>query len=154
MKAQIERISHKIRVKEWEVQPTLATAVVHEFEEAHGVFLPESYRAFITEVGNGCSGPPHYGLSPLGKVPIDSPVPSAEHWIVLPDIGKPFPFTRPWVWESGDESDEGVEADVTNGSICLGTDGCGLFWHLIITGPDRGGVCLANCRRWHSATRP
>ena len=42
------------------------------------------------------------------------------------------------VWENDETSDEGDEAQIGWGSICLGTDGCGMNWHLIVTGPDRG----------------
>ncbi|MFE6225561.1 hypothetical protein [Streptomyces sp. NPDC057854] len=31
---------------------------------------------------------------------------------------------------------------MTHGSLLLGTDGCGMDWHLIVTGPQRGHVWL------------
>jgi hypothetical protein len=38
----------------------------------------------------------------------------------------------------GEKSDEGDEEQIAWGGICLGTDGCGMYWHLIVTGPERG----------------
>jgi hypothetical protein len=62
----------------------------------------------------------------------------APEWSTLPHVTKPFPFTRYWYWDRGDTTDEGTAEQVNHGSICLGSDGCGMYWHLIVTGPDRG----------------
>jgi hypothetical protein len=64
-----------------------------------------------------------------------------DRWNRLPDIGKPFPFTKRWVWEGGVlfvPPTEGEPDEVNHGSICVGEVGCGEFWHLIVTGPERG----------------
>ena len=140
MKDQLERIRQKIRAKGWHLKPPMPESAVAAFESAHGIALPAAYRAFIIEIGNGCEGPPEHGLVPLGAVPPENPAPKAEYWVQLPDITKPFPFTKPWIWEEEELSAEGREADVTCGSLCLGTDGDGLFWHLIVTGPERGNI--------------
>jgi hypothetical protein len=54
------------------------------------------------------------------------------------DRNAALPDDRLQVWENDETSDEGDEAQIGWGSICLGTDGCGMNWHLIVTGPDRG----------------
>lgn len=70
------------------------------------------------------------------------PPEQAREWAELPNVRKPFPFTRFWVWEDGQESSEGTDSHVTFGSIYIGNDGCGAYWHLIITGPERGNVWM------------
>lgn len=40
--------------------------------------------------------------------------------------------------ESGETSNEGSREQVEHGSILIGNDGCGMYWHLIISRPDRG----------------
>ena len=58
--------------------------------------------------------------------PASSYKPETEYWEQLPDVAKPFPFTKPWIWEYGDESDEGSLDQVRHGSIFVGTEGCGM----------------------------
>jgi hypothetical protein len=52
-----------------------------------------------------------------------------------------------WLWEgdeddprSPEELDEALAPVFDHGSIVLGTDGCGMYWHLIVTGPHRGHI--------------
>ncbi|MFC4145141.1 SMI1/KNR4 family protein [Micromonospora mangrovi] len=113
---------------------------VHAFEAAQGVVLPEPYRTFVAEITDGSpSGPPHYGLVGLAELPRDwRDDPSARSLI------RPFPLTSSWLWENepwpDEEIDSLVEQVCNDGSIVLGTDGCGMYWHLIVTGPHRGHV--------------
>ena len=62
------------------------------------------------------------------------------------DLTKPFPLTEARVWEdderSYEELDPLLEPVYHHGSLVLGTDGCGIYWHLIVTGPHRGHVWL------------
>ena len=114
---------------------------VHEFEARHGIVLPEPYRSFVATVTAGGSqlGPPDYGLLALGELPDDWGTGRAQRV-----LAEPFPLTESWVWE-GDEDDDGEpveppDAVFDHGSIVLGTDGCGMYWHLIVTGEHRGHV--------------
>lgn len=56
--------------------------------------------------------------------------------------GRPFPLTGTWLWgeDAGpyEDPDAVIEQVARHGSIMLGTDGCGMDWHLIVTGPHRG----------------
>lgn len=80
---------------------------------------------------------------------------------VLPLLAEPFPLTAVWVWENDEENEEDGEdeeedagalseqeledrtdAVFDHGSLLLGTDGCGMYWHLVVTGPQRGHVWL------------
>jgi hypothetical protein len=122
--------------------PPLPAGEIRAFESAYGVLLPEEYRAFVEKVGNGGLGPPNLGMVPLGAVARGA---GAE---ALAGLRRPFPLTEYWVWE-GEEplSPEKIalrERVFTDGSLVLGEDGCGMFWHLVVTGPERGQM-------WHIA---
>jgi hypothetical protein len=62
------------------------------------------------------------------------------------DLSRSFPLTSMWVWEDDprpyEELGPILERVHNDGSIVLGTDGCGMYWHLVVTGPHRGHVWL------------
>lgn len=135
---QISRIQAKLKGRGSQLNPPLTLAEVREFESHHRIELPDAYRAFITQVGNGGSGSPEYGMYALGTTEAQLQQFRRPDQQDLTRITEPFPFTRFWVWEDGDVSLEGTKEQIFNGSILLGTDGCGMDWRLIVTGPDRG----------------
>ncbi|MFJ1600587.1 SMI1/KNR4 family protein [Streptomyces sp. NPDC088261] len=117
---------------------------VRSFEAEHGIVLPEPYRTFVAEICDGLrAGPPHYGLLPFAHTPPDWGSYRPERL-----LAEPFPLTAAWSWEEDEEtlSDEEFNARTApvfdHGSLLLGTDGCGMYWHLIVTGPQRGHVWL------------
>lgn len=115
---------------------------VHAFEAEHGIVLPEPYRTFVAEISDGSyAGPPDYGLMPLAELPDDGREADGERC-----LAEPFPLTEAWVWEEDDRPEEELEPLLDqvfgHGSIVLGTDGCGMDWHLVVTGPHRGHI-------WH-----
>ena len=59
-------------VKEQEVSynPCLSEEDIKGFEHKHCITLPDDYRTFISEIGNGGFGP-GYGLLPLDKAIVD-----------------------------------------------------------------------------------
>jgi hypothetical protein len=119
-------------------EPALGWAAVQAFEAEQGILLPEPYRTFVAEIADGArSGPPEYGLVGLVDLPRDWGSNRAERV-----LSRPFPLTSMWVWEEDprplEEIDPLLEPVFNDGSIVLGTDGCGMYWHLIVTGPHRG----------------
>ena len=136
--AQLARIRQRVQARGIVLDPPATAEEVATFESRHGIVLPNDYRMFITELGNGGAGPIGYGVLPLGKVPSDMRPEERMVWTELRAVRSAFPFTKAWVWENGEASDEGDEEQIGCGSICLGTDGCGMYWHLIVAGPDRG----------------
>ncbi|MFE5919193.1 SMI1/KNR4 family protein [Streptomyces sp. NPDC056468] len=121
-------------------EPALGWEAVAAFEAEHGIVLPEPYRTFVAEIADGsASGPPEYGLLPLAKLPSDWDGDQRDR-----DLSKPFPLTEAWLWE--DEADPDLDTDERleqvddHGSIVLGTDGCAMTWHLIVSGAHRGHV--------------
>ncbi len=142
LSAQINRILKKVHSQGRILNAPISELAVQEFEQAHGIQLPDGYREFLMRVGNGGDGPPCYGLGELGAPANDMRPDEVRRWTELRDIQKPFPFTRYWVWDEGQTTDEGSEDQVKYGSIYVGNDGCGAYWHLIITGPERGNVWM------------
>lgn len=138
MEQQLARIQNKIALRGLEMNPAAPESEVVAYEAKHGITLPADYRLFITTIGNGGQGPPFHGLAALGTTGEDMSVSECSFWSSLPRVRQPFPFTKAWVWEEGEPSEEGTEDQVTHGSIYIGNDGCGMYWHLIITGPERG----------------
>ena len=81
-------------------------------------------------------------MAPLGDAADDMRDEEPRTWTSLPHVAQPFPFTKPWGWEDGDTSEEGTRDEVGRGSICVGNDGCGMYWFVIVTGPERGNVWM------------
>ncbi|MEV6550963.1 SMI1/KNR4 family protein [Streptomyces sp. NPDC051597] len=133
-----------------EAAPPAGWEAVRSFEAEHGIVLPEPYRTFVAEVCDGLrAGPPSYGLLPFAQTPPDWG--SGRHSRLL---AEPFPLTAAWMWENDEKDKENeealsepelearMEAAFDHGSLLLGTDGCGMYWHLVVTGPQRGHVWL------------
>ncbi|MFE2870138.1 MULTISPECIES: SMI1/KNR4 family protein [unclassified Embleya] len=119
-------------------KPALGWPAVHAFEAEHGVVLPEPYRSLVAEITDGSSaGPPEFGLLGLAEMPSDWGAGRPER-----DPGKPFPLTSQWLWDDDprpeEETEPILEQVFDHGTIVLGTDGCGMYWHLVVTGPHRG----------------
>jgi hypothetical protein len=123
-------------------ESALGWEAVHAFEAQHGVVLPEPYRTFVAEITDGSySGPPEYGLVPLASLPDDWGKSRPERI-----LSKPFPLTEAWFWEEVPGPSADLDARLgevfDNGSVVLGTEGCGMYWHLVVTGPHRGHIWL------------
>jgi hypothetical protein len=140
---QLQRIKSKIAAKNVQLGPRLSERQIVAFERRHRGLLPHAYHRFIREIGSSGQGPPHYGLVRLGQAPyLDGE--SQRNWTRLPHLAEPFPFRRTWCWEDEDYEDEEIFeaklARIYRGNIFLGTDGCGMDWHLIVTGAERGHI--------------
>lgn len=121
-------------------ESALGWAGVYAFEAAHGVVLPQPYRTFVAEITDGSfSGPPEHGLVGVADLPDDwGDDRPARTLCAL------FPLTQAWLWEDDPRPYEEIEPLLApvfdHGSVVLGTDGCGMCWHLIVTGPHRGHI--------------
>ncbi|TDD60711.1 SMI1/KNR4 family protein [Actinomadura darangshiensis] len=122
-------------------EPPLGWDALRRFEAEHDVVLPEPYRTFVAEICDGYTGgPPGYRLVELAGAPVGTPDGHVQR-----ALAEPFPLTEAWLWDADDSrSEEEIRAVVErvfgDGSIVLGTDGCGMDWHLVVTGPHRGHV--------------
>ncbi|MFG2340709.1 SMI1/KNR4 family protein [Streptomyces yangpuensis] len=122
-------------------EPALGYPSVEEWEAENGVTLPEPYRSFVAEIGNGSGpGPFDGGLQPLGQLPAcwagaEPRRPAA-----------PFPLEAEWIWEDdeavADDEDARIDAVFSDGSVVLCAQDTQSFWLLVTTGPQRGRVWL------------
>ena len=139
------------------LNPTLSEGDVVAFERKHGVVLPQDYRQFLTEVGNGGDGPFNEVFA-LGQMDDNF---GYKFWQegdgFVGDLSEPFPFEEEWndlpampdsdLAESNEaEYDRQMEAfervywngAVINGAIPICHQGCALRVLLVVTGSQAG----------------
>ena len=126
------------------MEPCLSEAEIMELEQRLRTTLPEEYRLFLKEIGNGGHLPSLAGL----LTGIFSLLPD-EISDYRPD--KPFPLTEGWLWAGGDEDRETQmdEAETSlkytcshDGQLPLCDQGHDEIWTLITMGPERGNMWL------------
>ncbi len=115
----------------------ISESAIAEFEDQHSVTLPEDYRAFIIQVGNGGVGP-WYGIFPFSC--------DGNHQL----LNQPFPYNEAWnvdglyISERGDTPEEAAyfaEAHI-QGTKRISHLGCGIYAILVFTGSERGNVWI------------
>ena len=120
--AGLEQFGAKAHQYRW--APPAALTEVEGFEREIGTRLPEDYRAFLLQAGNGGAGP-FYGLFSLEQVREAWPVESERMPQIAPQIQRWDP-QGPDNWKRG--------------CIPIGGQGCTYFTCLMVAGPDRGRV--------------
>lgn len=142
---------------EYECSAVMTEAEVREFERAHGVRLPEEYRAFLMCVGKGGAGP-GYGVFDLGECDEGFDFLAwHEGDGFVGSLRLPFPHTAAWNDLAGMPDDALSETDEAayerqraafeagyfaplDGAIPLCHLGCALRQWLIVSGPEAGHV--------------
>ena len=123
----INRIQEKVNALHINMGACLSEEAIAAFEACHKVQLPQAYRLFLQKVGNGCE----HVFNELESCPCQ-------------ELAKPFMLDTFWLCEDDDREEELIEADMENkvyrGNIELADKGCGMSYHLIITGKCRGEV--------------
>lgn len=115
----------------------LSESEVSAFEAHYDVCLPEEYRSFLLEVGDGGAGP-FYGIFRLDRTGLRHPED------LLPGfLAGPFPHSAAWN-EPGDGSPEAedkyFDPSHIRGSLNLSHQGCGYMVRLVLNGPQRGAL--------------
>lgn len=134
------------------LNPVLTDDEVAKFEDRYHFRLPNEYRRFLTEVGNGGAGP-FYGLFPLGMVDEGiGHIPwERADWLVG-DPAATFPHVDQWNSEfdpsvEGASDEEWAIAEAANwsptlvgGAIPICHRGCSLRYWIVVTGPLAGDI--------------
>jgi hypothetical protein len=136
----------------------LSETEILAFEGVHQVSLPTDYRFFLRYLGNGGAGP-DYGIFGLGTWEEDKTW-VGEDWLVG-KLAEPFPHSTIWnpvpfdpdKDDPGDDILDGIEEEYfasrfVNGSIPISTLGCGIWYRLIVAGPEYGHVWLDRRVDW------
>lgn len=116
--------------------PVLTEAQVSEFEDAHGVLLPQEFRQFVTCIGHGGYGPA-YGL-----LPKDRWLPGGVR-AKVGELGEPFPIVPDAEIPTGPDA-RGCPAQDFPGAITVVYRGCSDLTLLVVTGPGRGRLVEVN----------
>lgn len=114
----------------YEWNPPVSQTDLEAFEQEIGTTLPETYRRFLLEAGNGGAGP-FCGLFSLQQV---------RGWLDWKVEPEECPFLRPgmdadvaqWLWNDGE--------NWKRGCIPIGSEGDTYFTLLLVAGPNRGRV--------------
>lgn len=135
----------------YKFNPPLKPEEVAAFEASHELRLPEDYRDFILNVGNGGAGP-CYGIYPL------RPEGSIHHGMGNHnriDLSVPFRHVGSWDadwlsqidWDAGERPDdrrmeEYLDTRHIAGSLCICHQGCSDFWLLVVKGNEWGHIWM------------
>lgn len=100
--------------------PCLSEEDIKEFEHKHCITLPDDYRTFISEIGNGGFGP-GYGLLPLDKAIVDFKLRDKPNIF----LNEKFPYQDSWNeewitsfnWDEGYPETEIVDAYISTSHI-------------------------------------
>ena len=128
----IGRIKQKIAELKIEMGETLSEEEISRFEKQCNIRLPEAYRLFLQEVGDGCNDMfDGFQLNRLAD-------------IEKRDLSSPFLLEEEWIWEADDRPqsiiNEEMETKVYQGELELIDTGCCTSYNLIVTGECRGEV--------------
>jgi hypothetical protein len=129
---------------QFQLNPPLPEQAVAEFERRAGVRLPEDYRCFLLEAGNGGAGP-YYGLLPLERWD-DAESGEPPSRLALPCPLRPdMPEGVGWTQALNCEADE-----LFQGTLALVEQGCTYCSLLVVSGEYRGRVINVDLER-HTA---
>ena len=115
----------------FELRAPLSERTVRDYERRHGVTLPDQYRRFVTEVGDGGAGP-NYGLFRLRDV-------FEEPWLGRGDPTKPFRHTHAWNLPRAKQRERAYwHPRWLDGAVPISHHGCGYLDWLVVNGPFAG----------------
>lgn len=142
------------RSHRYQLQSPVAEAELQEMEACYGIRLPEPYRRFMGEIGNGGAGP-SYGIYKLGQG-LDELSNDQELYLRQPCRLNPVMTLAQWQEltrpideneEISDEDFDRVTGEMYAGLLPVGTRGCMITNALILNGPFIGRVVITNSER-------
>lgn len=116
------------------------------WERDHEVTLPDEYRMFLLQLGNGGVGP-YYGIFPLGRW--DGAEDTLESFSdAVGDLRAPFPHRSAWnlpasrrtLPEDAEGDTEYFAPSLTDGAFSIAHHGSAVRTMLVVSGPERGMI--------------
>ncbi len=128
----INRIREKVDALHIKMGECLSEDAIAAFENSHQVQLPQAYRMFLKQVGNGCAQMfEGRRLNSLENSPCRA-------------LSDPFLLEKFWLWEDDARDGDIIETEMNDkvyrGNLELINLGCGMSYNLIVTGKCRGEV--------------
>ena len=123
-------IKAKVKALDLQMGDVLSEEELIRFEKQHGVCLPQAYRMFLKEVGNGCAMIDGFQLHSLAATDAKK-------------LNEPFMLEDEWIWEDDDISQADLVKIIDaklNGQLELIDVGDGMTYNLIVTGQCQGEV--------------
>lgn len=143
METRFLKIKAQIKLKRgWRLNPPISQTDVDELEHTYGFVLPEEYRKFITQIGNGGRIPSLHDNDPCRFIPF-------EDMSALKNVGYDFPLSESWEWDTDlnfsmndPEDAEKWDRVQKNGIVLLAKEdvGGGQTYFLVISGKRKGEV--------------
>jgi hypothetical protein len=142
--------SHKYILK-----PTVSIRKVSEFEKKYDLQLPNCYKDFITEIGNGgisyahSAAGPFYGIYPLGENVDELIFNNTEKYLKNKCIIYPKMTNEYWdsltknINDNDDISDKEYEQElgkIYSGVLPIGSQGCTYIHGIVLNGKYKGQV--------------
>lgn len=126
------------------LRPHLDEATIVAFEHKNEITLPQEYRTFLLELGNGGAGPA-YGVFPLNAFETEADF--SEEQCIPAFLTKAFPYheLHPYPEEGDmalDALDDEDYALQVQGSLPLAHLGCGMMVRLVLSGENHGELWL------------
>jgi hypothetical protein len=132
----------------YKFNPCLTKDTLLSFEKSFGLILPADYKSFLTQIGNGGSGPA-YGLLPLLGWNIELKINDNNF------LSKDFPHIDKWNVTKGFDTDnedyteteefqnweeEYFSSKHITGSLRICHYGCAIYYLLVVTGNSTGQI--------------
>ena len=166
---QIERIKVKLTIAkkkdrqlkvfganrhEYVISRPASEVQIKNFENRYGIELPQSYKSFVSRVGNGgisamnSGAGPYYGIFPLGSH-LSELTDYPEDFLSKDCILHPDMTDDEWkeLIRKIEENEEISDADfdiergkIFGGILPIGSQGCTFIHGLVINGPNKGRV--------------
>jgi len=146
------------------LDPPVPLAAVEAFEKKYDVALPDDYKYFVTQIGNGVAR--GGGVFPFGEECFRDEPRKFEESDFLAEISQPFPHTEAWnlpdsfwdqkpkpprdappeekerIWQEWAPIEGAAywKPGLLNGAIPIQDLGCGSSRWLVVNGPQKGAV--------------